>query len=381
MSGVAVIGVGESRLRHDSSDKFFKEMMYEAAYRAYLDAGVDPREDVDAFITSSEDLWEGLAIFDEYVPDQLGGVLKPVFTVGGDGLHGVIHGYMLIKTGRFDVVAVEAHSKASEIGDIKGVVRFALDPIYLRPIVKDVDVLPALEMQASMEAYGFGMDVVNEVVLKNHAYGSLNSAVYAENLDEYNLESSEVIAPPLRTIDKANYVDGGFVVVLASKKFVEEHGVDNAVWIEGVGWATQGGSFERSLELPGEGLRVASEMAYSMAGVYDPFDEFSFAEVDDRFSYREPVSLKALGISKGDLYEEYASGLYDMDGRLPVNLSGGYLANGYPLEAGGLFRLVYAVKQFRGEAGSTQLDYVERAVVAVRREIPSNSYAVAILGV
>jgi len=381
MARVAVIGVGESTLRPESRDKFFKELMYEAAYRAYLDAGVDPREDVDAFITASEDLWEGLAIFDEYVPDQLGGVLKPVFTVGGDGLNGVIHGYMLIKTGRFDVVAVEAHSKASEVENIETVIRFALDPRYLRNIVGDVNILPALEMQTAMESYGFGLDVVNQVVMKNHLYGSMNGGVYAENLDELNIEGSEVIAPPLRKVDKARYVDGGYVVVLASEKYVHENGIDNPVWILGVGWATQGGSFERSLEYPGEALAAAGEMAYGEAGITDPSTEIDVAEVDDRFSYREPVSLKALDLSKGDIYEEYQRGVYDMDGSLPVNISGGFLSNGYPLEAGGLFKLAYLVRQLRGEAGPTQIGDVSTALVSTRREIPSNSYSVLVLGV
>jgi len=50
--------------------------MFEAAVRAYEEVGVNPRKDIDAFVTCAEDYWKGFSIFDEFVPDQLGAVLK-----------------------------------------------------------------------------------------------------------------------------------------------------------------------------------------------------------------------------------------------------------------------------------------------------------------
>ena len=85
---VAIVGVGFTALRPLSPEVSYKELMFEAAVKAYEDAGVDPRRDVDSFVTVAEDFIEGTSIFDEYVPDQLGAALKPVHTIGGDGLHG-----------------------------------------------------------------------------------------------------------------------------------------------------------------------------------------------------------------------------------------------------------------------------------------------------
>ncbi|MFO3796991.1 MAG: acetyl-CoA acetyltransferase, partial [Anaerolineales bacterium] len=90
------MGVGWSGFRPKTPDLSYKELMYEAAMRAYADAGVDPRRDVDSFVTVAEDFIEGTSIFDEYVPDQLGAALKPVHTITGDGLHGLATGLMLI---------------------------------------------------------------------------------------------------------------------------------------------------------------------------------------------------------------------------------------------------------------------------------------------
>ena len=73
--------------------------MFEAARRAYADAALDPRREIDSFVCASEDLEEGTSIFDEYVPDQLGAVQRPVHTVASDGLFALATGVMLIRSG------------------------------------------------------------------------------------------------------------------------------------------------------------------------------------------------------------------------------------------------------------------------------------------
>ena len=51
--------------------------MYEEDVKEYHDAGVNPRRDVDSFVTVEEEFIEGKSIFDEYVQDKLGGLMKP----------------------------------------------------------------------------------------------------------------------------------------------------------------------------------------------------------------------------------------------------------------------------------------------------------------
>ena len=98
---VAIVGVGWSGFRAVTPEYSYKELMYEAASRAYIDAAIDPRKEIDSFVTVAEDFNEGTSIFDEYTPDQLGAVLKSMHTITGDGLHGLATAYMLIKTGQF----------------------------------------------------------------------------------------------------------------------------------------------------------------------------------------------------------------------------------------------------------------------------------------
>src|SRR5438552_18347698 len=82
---VAVVGVGSAGFARETPDVSYKELMFLAARAAYEDAGVNPRTDVDSFVACSEAFLEGTSIFDEYVPDQLGAVQRPVQTAAGRG--------------------------------------------------------------------------------------------------------------------------------------------------------------------------------------------------------------------------------------------------------------------------------------------------------
>ena len=85
---VAIVGVGYTPLRPISPEVSFRELVFEAAVKAYSHAGVEPR-DISTFVSITEDYTEGTAIAEEYVPDQLGAVLKPVHTVTADGITGL----------------------------------------------------------------------------------------------------------------------------------------------------------------------------------------------------------------------------------------------------------------------------------------------------
>src|SRR3989442_5826115 len=131
---VGIIGIGMTAFRPSTPEYNWKELMFEAASRAYADAAINPREDVDSFITCAEDYYEGFGIFDEFVPDQLGAALRPTCTVSGDGLQGLANACMQIQTGLVDVAVVEAHSKASDVVTLDGVIEHALDPIWNKPL-------------------------------------------------------------------------------------------------------------------------------------------------------------------------------------------------------------------------------------------------------
>lgn len=377
---VAIVGVGWAGFRPSTPEVSYKELMYEAAVRAYTDAGVDPRRDVETFVTVAEDFHEGTSIFDEYTPDQLGAALKSMQTITGDGLHGLATAHMLIKTGQFDIVAVEGHSKASNIKTLPEVTAYAQDPVLNRPLRLNTHFVAGMEMNRYLYESGNTPQHCAAVVVKNRRNALKNPlASFSANLTLEDVLNGPSLAWPLGWRDTAEHVDGAVVMVLASEQAALEL-TEKPVWIQGIGWCNDSFSLESRQwgQLPY--IEKAARMAYRQAGIRNPVGVVDFAEVDDQYSYKELQSLEALGFfgagEAGPLTEE---GFTEADGELPVNVSGGSLGTGFLLDATGLVRTLEVVLQLRGEAGQRQLEDVEVGLVQSWRGVPTTSGAVAVL--
>ncbi|MGD8506235.1 MAG: thiolase domain-containing protein [Candidatus Bathyarchaeota archaeon] len=380
MENVAVVGIGCTGFNPLTPEVSYKEIMFEAATRAYEDANVNPRKDIDAFITCGEDYWDGFSIFDEFVPDQLGAVLKHLFTVTADGLMGIATAYMLIHTGQFDTVAVEAHSKASDILTFHDIVAFALDPIFNRPLGGHPYYIAGLEMTRFLHETGTTKEQCAEVVVKNRKNALANAdAAYGAQLTKEDVLQSEPMFHPLNRLDISPLADGCIMLILASRRAAKKLS-DTPVWVRGVGWNSDTSWLESREWGRAIYTELAANMAYKTAGIRNPRKEIQFTEVDDMFSYKELQHLEALRLCRrgeaGKLTEE---GITQRDGEMPVNVSGGALGMGYAPEVLGLQRVLEAVLQLRGQAGRRQLCDVETGLAQSWRGIPTATGAVAVL--
>lgn len=350
--------------------------MFEAAQKAYEDAGLDPRKDVESFVCSSEDFLEGTSIFDEYVPDQLGAVLKPVCTISADGMYSLASAYMQILTGLFDVVAIEAHSKASDIVNLSSVYDLALDPVYTRPLGLNANFVAGLEMSRFLHSRGATASHCAMVVAKNRKNAQSNT--FAVNRANGGKPSS-VLSSPLTMDDVAPIADGAAVVVLASEDAAEKIS-DDPVWINGVGWASDSPSLETRDWQDAAYAKLASKQAYKAAKVRNPLKEIQVAEVDDTYSYKELQHLEALGLAENaKAHTLLEKGAFQKDGMLPVNPSGGSIGMGHTLEMSGLVRVIEVTLQLRGKAGGHQIQGAHTGIAQCWRGIPTTSGAVAIL--
>ncbi len=382
MREVAVIGVGATPFRPLTPEVNWKELTFQAAVQAYEDAGIDPRKDVDSFITCAEDYWEGFSIFDEFSPDQLGGALRPMHTVPGDGLLGLANAVMQIQTGLFDIVVVEAHSKISELLTYEHVVELAFDPIYETPLSAERDVHPdyvaGLEMQAYLAETGTTPEQCAAVVVQDKQNALDNPrAPYGTRLEIDDVLRSPCWADPLRKLEVAPRADGCLVFVLAAGEIAERF-CGTPVYVEGIGWCSE------SPWIAARGSEAvyakrAAEMAYRQAGITNPLRQIDFAEVDDRYAFKLLQHLEALGLAQpGQAGALLLDGMFSRDGELPVNPGGGCLGAGDLIEAGGLARTLEVVLQLRGEAGAGQLPNVRTGVALSWRGIPHGTGAVAV---
>src|SRR5574337_536346 len=198
---VAIVGVGVVPLRVQSRERSFRELTFEAAARAYADAGIT-HEEVDSFVSVCEDFHEGTSITDEYTPDQLGAVLRPVHTVAGDGLQGIAAAVMLVRSGIADLVAVEAHCKVSNIVSHEQVLAMALDPVYERPVRVTPHAIAGLEMRRYQRESGAPDEAVAMVVTKNRRQALANPlAAYGGVILPDDVLASMPVAEPLRKLE------------------------------------------------------------------------------------------------------------------------------------------------------------------------------------
>ncbi|MBE0408287.1 MAG: acetyl-CoA acetyltransferase [Anaerolineales bacterium] len=376
---VAIIGVGWEGFRVASPELSYKELMYAAASRAYMDAGIDPRRDIQSFVTVAEDFHEGTSIFDEYVPDQLGGALKPVHTICGDGLHALAVGTMLILTGQFEIVAIEGHSKASNVLTMDEITLYAQDPVINRPMRFNTHFIAGMEMNRFLYESGNTHEQCASVVVKNRRNALRNpSAPYAANLSLKEVMDGPPLSWPLGSREVSAHADGAVVMVLASETIAQAMS-DPPIWILGVGWCNGSPSLESRDWASAAYMQKAAQIAYRQAGIQQPKNAVDFAEIDDRFAYKELQSLEAVGLCPtGTAGKLTSEGYTEPTGEMPVNVSGGSLGCGDLIEANGLARALEIVLQLRGEAGQRQLNNVKTGLAQSWRGLPTTSGAVAI---
>ena len=360
--GVALLGMGICGFTPTSTGLSYREMIAKAAKMAYRDAGVTI-DLIDGAVSAEEDFPSGYSIADEYVPDQLGMVRKPVYTIPGDFMHAVASAAMQIETGRYDILVIESYSKASNMLTKDEMIRFAYDPIYNR-FGLSPHWLAGLELNSFLSESGFTIDDVAEVVVKNRAAAIADTkSPYGDTFSIEDIINARPVAQPLTELMFAQHADGAIIAVLGTDEAARKYARKPA-YIAGIGWGSGNSILERRDHSFSAGTAIAAERAYEESGIKAPQEEIDAYFVSDTYAHRQLMHLEALGLNGSP--------------GLVVNPNGGALGGGDLFEATGGARLYEALSQLRGEAGACQVD-AERVLVHAWRGVPTDSCAVAIL--
>jgi len=376
--GIAVIGVGTTGFRATTPDLSYRDLTYEAAKKAYLDAGLEPKE-IGAWVATSEDFVEGYSIADEYSPDQLGAVLRPIYTVPGDFLQSLGSAVMMLNSYLYDIVAVQGLSKASNMTTKSYLMDFALDPVYNRPLNQHSDYLAGMEMNRFLFESNTAREACAKVVVKNRRNAMFNPlAGHGCDLTLDYVLASATVAYPLTEMDIAQYSDGAVVMVLAAKDTAMSLS-KRPIWLRGISWCSDTPSLENRDWGRAYYAQLAGDMAYKMAGIRSPRTDIDFAEINDEFSYKELQHLEALRLcNPGEAGVLTMDGVTEIDGSLPVNPAGGCLGAGNLYECNGGRAALEVVIQLRGEAGRNQLKDVSTGLAMSWRGLPTTTGAVAV---
>ena len=378
MEKTAIIGVGQTKYERRKKDESFSDLVFEVATKALEDAGLTI-DDIDNVVTVSNDFWDGRTISSMAVQDACGSRHKDISTVEGDGIFGAFYGAMRVMSGSFGSTLVCAHMKGSE-SRMNLITNAMFDPIYCRGLGLDSITSSALQAKAYMDAFGVTEEQCALVSVKNH--GNAKNNPYAQlplDLTVEKVMKSEMLSDPIKLLDASPITDGAAAVIIADEKTAGKS-AKKPVWLKGVGHCSDAYQLgDRDLSRS-PALVKASQKAYSMAGVSQPFSDIDAAEVYDAFSYMELMWLEGLGFcEEGGAGRLTESGATLMRGGLPVNPSGGCLS-AHSVHVAGLARLIEAVLQVRGEAGGRQVDGCRTALAHGINGPCGQSHCVMVVG-
>lgn len=302
------------------------EMVLEAVQAALANAAMS-YDDIDAVVTASVDVFDGLTASNIAVTEVVGAVMKPETRIAADGLCAAIHAACQIRAGAYDTVLVVAHAKPS-MSDYHALTEWALDPIFLQPL--GIDFLGCAGLQASTIASRDkgALERWAKIAARRLADAQGGGAQVPTETDVLD---SDIVAAPLRDKMCAPLADGACACIL---RRVNGDGVLAASGEEtrltGLGHDLAA-SFIGDRDLAeSSGLARAARRAYADAGISSPAEEIDIAEPSVAFAHEEDLFVQATGI----------------DGNTTISPDGGLFAGYVPIVAG-LSRLAAAADFLR----------------------------------
>jgi acetyl-CoA C-acetyltransferase len=352
-SRVCIVGVGQTHHRGPGGSLAYYEIAFQAARAVLEDMGLT-RGDIDTVLASGWDVLDGRTISDMYIVPAAGGYLKDSAKVADDGILALAYAYMRIASGAFDTALVMGHGHVE--GPTELVSNVALDPFFYRPLGMSATAALALQASSYAARYGVSEGQAAAVVEKNRRQGANNPYAHLRSaITRDEVLASRMVASPLRELDCQPQSVGAVALVLSSEDRAKRIASRWAT-VEGIGWATSSYYIGAADLWRLGGLANAAQQAYGMAGIDDPLAELDVAEVHDMTSYHELMAYEGMGWApEGSGARLLEEGATSMEGRLPVNPSGGALSTN--IGAGtGLTRVAEAALQVMGRADGRQVE-------------------------
>jgi acetyl-CoA C-acetyltransferase len=223
----------------------------------------------------------------------------------------------------------------------------------------------AFAMMASGYFTKYGIDpdegkkLLAMIEVNNHRNGALNSkAQFQKEVSLETVLNAPTVAWPLGLYDCCGVSDGAAAAIIVRADMAKKFRAD-PVYIKALqicvgpveGYRSTVYDFAHMEETARAGAK-----AYEEAGIKNPREEISMAEVHDCFSITQLVTMEDLQFSpRGKVSEDIKSGFFTLEGGLPINMDGGLKCFGHPLAASGI-RMMYEIyKQLQGKADKRQI--------------------------
>ncbi len=376
---VAIVGMGCSKFG-ERWDMGAEDLLVESCYEAFEDAGIEAK-DIQAAWFGTQNLSTGQilaqAIKTEYIP------ITRVENACATASDAMMNACFAVAAGVYDLVLVAGVEKLKDSGvgflgggnPSKGIEEASY--IYSNMSnaggrgMGGTGIAPgtpppaqfALAANRYFYQYGLSYDegkrLLSMIDVKNHHNGSLNPKAHFQK--EITIEQA-INAPmqafPLGLYDCCGVSDGSAAAIVTTPELAKSF-KDDYILAKGFGLAVGGrqGQLRDYYDFTHFDETVnAGRMAYEAAGIKNPREEVSCAEVHDCFSITELIIYEDMQWSpRGKAKEDIESGFFSLEGGLPVNTDGGLKCFGHPIGASGV-RMIYEMYlQLRGKAGPRQI--------------------------
>lgn len=359
---VAIVGMGCTAFG-ECWDKDAVDLIVEAAYEAFEDAGVETKDIQAAWVGygMQEAAMTGIilatALQLQCIP------CTHVENACGTGAEALRGAAMALAAKAYDLVLALGFEKMKDVGfgGIGQAWPGKWHPVYgASPEIGGAVARYALAATRYFSRYGLspteGKTLLAKISSKSHYNGARNPKAWMRR--EVSVEEclkAPIVAWPLGLFDCCGVNDGASAAIMCrteDAKFFRPNGDYITIKGSGIacgsGWGKERTNFDFT---HWEETEACSKQIYEMAGIKNPRKELSLAEVHDCFSIAELIAVESMGIcEKGHAKEDIDSGAWEQGGEIPINISGGLKSFGHPTGASGGREVYEFYKQFQGKA-------------------------------
>jgi acetyl-CoA acetyltransferase len=355
--GAAIVGAAESDLGHVGPGFNVIDLMAQGITRALDDCGLGLK-DVDGLIsactqsrTSALNLSEYLGISPNFIDSTIVGGSSFMFHVG--------HALAAIQLGLCEVAVIAYGSTQRSIGRQNASVR-EINPYETpyRPFLPSTAY--ALAASRHMHQFGTTREQMAEVAVAARQWALKNPVAWEKKpLTVEEVLGARMVSYPFTVRDICLVTDGGGAIVLVSPERSKSL-KKPPVYVLGQGEFITHANISSMPDLTVTGAAESGRRAYAMAGL--TAKDIDVVELYDAFTINTILFLEDLGFcKKGEGGAFVSGGRIAPGGSLPVNTNGGGLSYCHP-GMYGLFLLIEAVRQLRGECGDRQISGANTAI-------------------
>ncbi len=355
---VCIVGVDESDEIGTLPNKSQLTLHVEAVNNAVRDAGLKV-SDIDGVFTAGQHspatIAEALGVTPRHVDGTTVGGCSFIIMVGHAllALHHDLCDVAVVSHGESgrSGVGVSPRRDTALPGQFEAPYGFGGAPTYF-----------SLITTRHMHEHGTTLEQWAQVAVSTRKWAALNpKARNREPLTVKDVLDSRPVVWPFNILNICLITDAGGAVVLTRADRARDC-AKKPIYVRGAGEGAEHVMLTQMRDLTSsQATRLSGEKAFAMAGV-TPRD-FDHVMLYDAFTSGPPIMLESLGFCKpGEGVHFFEEGRSTPGGTLPINTNGGGLSYTHS-GMYGIFPIIEAVRQLRGECGARQVPNARLSLV------------------